>query len=239
MNTTLLLNVEEQIVIIELGNIKLKGELVVPAGAEGIVLFAHGSASSSYSTRNHYLAHVLRQEAKLATLLIDLLTKEEEAIDQRTKHFRSDISFLSNRLVAVTDWLSENPYTRHLKLGYFGADTGAGAALLAAATRPMVVKAIVSRSGQTDLVSEAIACVQAPTLLIVGGNDLPIIAMNEDALANIPVLNKQLEIISGATHQFGEPGALEEVARLASQWFKHYLQSSQPGERDLDNMSLN
>ncbi|MBU7586332.1 MAG: dienelactone hydrolase family protein [Nostoc sp. TH1S01] len=239
MNTTLLLNVEEQIVIVELANIRLKGELVVPADAEGLVLFAHGSASSRYSTRNHYLAHVLRQEAKLATLLIDLLTKEEEAIDQRTKHFRNDIGFLSNRLVAVTDWLLENPCTRHLKLGYFGADTGASAALLAAATRPMAVKAVVSRSGQTDLVSEALACVQAPTLLIVGGHDLPIIAMNEDALANIPAFNKQLEIISGATHQFGEPGTLEEVARLASRWFKHYLKASDSGARDLQSMSLN
>jgi len=239
MTTTPLQNLEEQIVIVELGNIKLKGELVVPAGAEGIVLFTHGSASSRYSTRNHYLAHVLRQEASLATLLMDLLTKEEEAIDQRTKHFRSDISFLSNRIVAITDWLLENPFTRHLKLGYFGADTGAGAALLAAATRPMAVRAIVSRSGQTDLVSEAIACVQTPTLLIVGGDDLPIVAMNEDALANISALNKQIEIISGATHQFSEPGALEEVARLASQWFKHYLKSSQPGEIDLQSMSLN
>ncbi|MCC5634714.1 dienelactone hydrolase family protein [Nostoc sp. CHAB 5844] len=239
MNTTLLPNVEEQIIIVELGNIKLKGELVVPAGAEGIVLFAHGSASSRYSTRNHYLAHVLRQEARLATLLIDLLSKEEEAIDQRTKHFRRDIGFLSNRIVAVTDWLLENPFTRHLKFGYFGADTGGGAALLAAATRPIVVRAIVSRSGQTDLVSQALACVQAPTLLIVGGNDLPIVAMNEDALANIPALNKQIEIISGATHQFSEPGALEEVARLASQWFKHYLISFQPGEIELHSMSLN
>ncbi|BAY15122.1 dienelactone hydrolase [Anabaenopsis circularis NIES-21] len=239
MNTTLLLNVEEQIVIVELAKARLKGELVVPTGAEGLVLFAHGSASSRYSTRNHYLAHVLRQEAKLATLLIDILTKEEEAIDQRTKHFRSDISFLSDRLVAVTDWLLANPLTRHLKLGYFGADTGASAALLAAATRPMAVKAIVSRSGQTDLVSEAIACVHTPTLLIVGGNDLPIIAMNEDALANIPAFNKQLEIIAGATHQFSEPGTLEEVARLASQWFKHYLKSPDSGLIDLQSMSLN
>ncbi|MBE9205728.1 dienelactone hydrolase family protein [Nostoc sp. LEGE 06077] len=238
MNTTLLLNVEEQIVIVELAKARLKGELVVPAGAEGLVLFAHGSASSRYSTRNHYLAHILRQEGKLATLLIDLLTKEEEAIDQRTKHFRSDISFLSDRVVAVTDWLLENPFTRNLKLGYFGADTGASAALLAAATRPMAVKAIVSRSGQTDLVSEAIACVQTPTLLIVGGDDLPIIAMNEDALANIPAFNKQLEIISGATHQFGEPGALEAVARLASQWFKHYLKPADLGA-NLQSLSLN
>jgi putative phosphoribosyl transferase len=235
MNTTLLLNVEEQIVIVELGNIRLKGELVIPAGAEGIVLFAHGSASSRYSTRNHYLAHILRQEAKLATLLIDLLTKEEEAIDQRTKHYRNDINFLSNRLVNVTDWLLENSLTRELKLGYFGADTGGGAALLAAATRPIVVQAVVSRSGQTDLVSKAIPCVQAPTLLIVGGNDLPIVAMNEDAIAHIPALNKQLEIIPGATHQFSEPGALEEVARLASRWFKHYLTSSQLGESVLLN----
>jgi len=226
MNTASLWNVEEQIVIVELGHDKLKGELVVPAGAEGIVLFAHGSTSSRHSTRNHYLAHLLRQEARLATLLIDLLTTEEEAIDQRTKHFRGDINFLSTRLVAITDWLLQNPLTRHLKIGYFGADTGGGAALLAAATRQMEVKAVVSRSGQTELASEAIPYVQAPTLLIVGGNDLPTITMNEDALANIPALNKQLEIIPEATHQFEEPQALEEVARLASQWFKHYLRSS-------------
>lgn len=239
MKTASLWNVEEQIVIVELGHDRLKGELVIPAGAEGIVLFAHGCTSSRHSTRNHYLAHLLRQEAKLATLLIDLLTKEEEAIDQRTKHFRSDIHFLSTRLVAVTDWLLQNPLTHHLKIGYFGADTGGGAALLAAATRPLDVGAVVSRSGQTDLVSESTAYVQAPTLLIVGGNDLPTITMNEDTLASIPTLNKQLEIIPEATHQFDEPQALEKVAQLASQWFKHYLRSSEPGEIDLHRISVN
>ncbi|MEA5507151.1 hypothetical protein VB735_29465 [Halotia wernerae UHCC 0503] len=126
--------VEEQIVIVELGSVRLRGELVVPADAEGIVLFAHSTGSSQYSTRNHYLAHVLRQEGRLATILIDLLTREEEAIDQRTKHFHYDINFLAARLIAITDWLLENPITRHLKVGYFGADTGGGAALLAASS---------------------------------------------------------------------------------------------------------
>ncbi|MBW4555928.1 MAG: dienelactone hydrolase family protein [Trichormus sp. ATA11-4-KO1] len=238
MDHKLLSNVDEQIVIVELGSIRLKGELVVPENAEGIVLFAHSTGSSRYNTRNHYLAHLLRQEGRLATILIDLLTKEEETIDQRTKHFHCDIGFLAARLVAVTDWLLENPITRHLKVGYFGADTGGGAALLAAATRPMSVRAIVSRSGQTDLASEILSYLQAPTLLIVGGNDLPIMAMNEDALAQIPAKNKQLEIIPGATHQFGEPGALEEVARLASQWFQHYLTSFEPRDIHLHAMPL-
>jgi putative phosphoribosyl transferase len=215
--------VEEQIVIVELGSVRLKGDLVVPVGAEGIVLFAHSTGSSQYNTRNHYLAHVLRQEGRLATILIDLLTREEETIDQRTKHFHYDINFLAARLVAITDWLLENPITRHLKVGYFGADTGGGAALLAAVARPMAVGAVVSRSGHTDLANEALSYVQAPTLLIVGENDFPIIAMNEDVLAQIPAQNKQMKIIPGATHQFSEPGALEEVGRLSSQWFKRYL----------------
>ncbi len=216
---------EEQIVIVELGSVRLIGELVIPAGAEGIVLFAHSTASSQYNTRSHYLAHILRQEGRLATILIDLLTREEEGIDQRTKHFHYDINFLAARLVAITDWLLQNPTTHHLKIGYFGADTGGGAALLAAVARPMAVAAVVSRSGHTDLANEALSYVQAPTLLIVGENDFPIIAMNEDALAQIPVQNKQMKIIPGATHQFNEPGALEEVGRLSSQWFKHYLKS--------------
>ncbi|AFY47587.1 dienelactone hydrolase-like enzyme [Nostoc sp. PCC 7524] len=239
MNKTPLSNVEEQIVILELGPIHLKGELVIPTDAEGIVLFTHSGSSSRYSTCNHYLAHMLRQEGGLATLLIDLLTKEEEAIDQRTKHFGCDVDFLASRIVAITDWLLENPVTNNLNVGYFGADTGSGAALLAATTRPMAVKAIVSRSGQTDLVNTALACVQTPTLLVVGENDLPIIAMNEDAIAQISTQHKQLETISGATHQFGESGAIEEVGRLASQWFKHYLTSFEPRDLHLHTMSLN
>ncbi|WP_066379044.1 MULTISPECIES: dienelactone hydrolase family protein [unclassified Anabaena] len=238
MNKTPLSNVEEQIVILELDRIHLTGELVLPTDAEGIVLFTHSGSSSRYSSYNHYLAHVLRQEGRLATLLVDLLTKEEEAIDQRTKHFRCDMAFLAARIVGITDWLLENPTTHNLNVGYFGADTGSGAALLAATTRPMAVRAIVSRSGQTDLVSTALSCVQTPTLLIVGENDLPIIAMNEDAIAQIATQHKQLEVIPGATHQFGESGAMEEVGRLASQWFKHYLSSLAPRDLHLHSMSL-
>jgi dienelactone hydrolase len=231
MNKISLLNVEEQIVIVQLESIHLQGELVLPTDAEGIILFTQGSASSRYSTYNHYLAHILRQEEKLATFLIDLLTREEEAIDQRTKHLRSDLSFLAKRVVAVTDWLSENNTTHNLNIGYFGVNAGSGAALLAAIARPMLAKAIVSRSGQTDLVSTALPCVQAPTLFIVGENDYPIIAMNEDAIAQLSAQHKQLQIIPGATHQFAEPGAIEEVGRLAAQWFKYYLTT--PGSKDL------
>jgi putative phosphoribosyl transferase len=218
--------VTEQIVILELGKVRLTGELVLPSSAEGIVVFAHSCGSSSYSTRNHYLAHLLRQATGLGTLLVDLLTKEEEAIDQRTKHYQCDIGFLADRLVAVTDWLFENPTTRHLQIGYFGDSMGSGAALLAATARPMTVKAVVSRGGNIDLASPVLSEVQAATLLIVGGNDWPVIAMNEDATAQIPTQHKRLEIIPGATHQFCEPGAFEEVARIASHWFQKYLTST-------------
>jgi putative phosphoribosyl transferase len=238
MDNKLSLNVNEQIMTVEIGSVRLTGEIVIPDTSEGIILFAHSTGSSRYSTRNHYLAHLLRQEGRLATILIDLLTPEEEAIDQRTKHFQCDIQFLATRLIAVTDWLLQNPMTQHLNVGYFGADNGVSAAFLAATTRPMAVKAIVARSGQTDLVSESLSCLQAPTLLIVGGNDLPIIAMNEDALAQMSAQHKHLEIIPGATHQLGEPGALEEVARLASQWFQHYLTSLESKEIHLHAMSL-
>jgi dienelactone hydrolase len=225
-------NTAAEIVKVELGLVHLKGELVVPTAAGGIVIFAHSSGSNLYNTRNHYLAHLLRQQAGLATLLIDLLTTEEEAIDQRTKHFHCDIKFLASRLIAITDWLLTNPNTRHLNVGYFGDNWGGGAAFMAAIARPMTVKAIVCRSGQTDLASEALSCVQVPTLLIVGGDDYPVIAMNEDALAQIAAENKQLALIPGVTHQFAEPGALEEAARLASQWFKLHLQHSCEPERD-------
>ncbi|MBD2296029.1 hypothetical protein H6G06_21760 [Anabaena sphaerica FACHB-251] len=231
-------NVLEQIVTVELGLLRLKGELVVPPDAEGIVVFAHCSGSSRYSTRNHYLAHLLRQQQGLATLLINLLTEEEDVIDQRTQHFRYDINFLASRLITVTDWLFENPITRHLKVGYFGVNRSSGAVFLAALARPMTVGAIVCRSGYTDLVGESLSYVQAPTLLIVGGNDCAIIAMNEDALAQIPTQNKQLEIIPGASHQFSEPGAMEEGGRLASQWFKYYLAPIKEKELHLHAMSL-
>jgi dienelactone hydrolase len=233
MNSKQSWNALEQIVTIELGLLRLKGELVVPPEARGIVVFSHSSGSSRYSTRNHYLAHLLRQQAGLATILIDLLSEEEDIIDQRTQHFRSDIHFLAGRLISVTDWLFTNPITCNLKVGYFGVNRGSGAAFLAALARPMNVGSIVCTSGYTDLVSESLCYLQAPTLLIVGSNDCAIIAMNEDALSQIPTQHKQMEIIPDASHKFSEPGAMEEVGRLASQWFKYYLSPNENRELHL------
>ena len=212
---------DEQLVQVPAGAITLDGNLGVPAGARGLVLFAHGSGSSRHSPRNRYVAGVLR-EAGLATLLMDLLTADEEAIDLRTQRLRFDISLLADRLVGATDWLAQNPDTRDLTIGYFGASTGAAAALVAAAQRPDAVGAIVSRGGRPDLAGAALARVRAPTLLIVGGNDIPVIGMNQEAMAQLHVETK-LEIVPGATHLFEEPGALEEVARLAREWFERYL----------------
>ena len=203
------------------GSVELSGELHVPEGASGIVLFAHGSGSSRHSPRNQYVASVIRN-AGVGTLLFDLLTHDEEAIDLRTRHLRFDISLLANRLVAATDWLARESETNHLRAGYFGASTGGGAALVAAAALGEKVGAVVSRGGRPDLAGEALPHVQAPTLLIVGGYDLPVIRMNEDAYAQLRCV-KQLEIIAGATHLFEEPGTLEEVARLAADWFLKYL----------------
>ena len=215
----------ESLVSVRAGSVSLEGNLSVPKEAEGIVLFAHGSGSSRHSPRNRYVAQVLR-EAGLATLLIDLLTVEEEAIDLRTRHLRFDIDLLATRLVGATDWLLQNPSTHHLRIGYFGASTGAAAALVAAVERPEAVSAIVSRGGRPDLAGSVLERVQAPTLLIVGGDDRPVIEMNQSALAQLRT-EKQLEIVPRATHLFEEPGALEEVARLASQWFERYLTSAQ------------
>jgi dienelactone hydrolase len=205
------------------GRVTLEGILDIPPDAGGIVLFAHGSGSSRYSPRNQSVAHVLRQ-AHLATLLIDLLTAEEEAVDLRTRHLRFDIDLLAERLVGATDWLIESPDTRDLAIGYFGASTGAGAALVAAAVRPGVVRAVVSRGGRPDLAGQALARVRAPTLLIVGGNDTIVIDLNEEALEQISA-EKRLEIVPGASHLFEEPGALEQAAALARDWFTHYLGS--------------
>jgi len=216
---------QESLVSVTAGSVALEGNLGVPQGAEGVVLFAHGSGSSRHSPRNRYVAQVLR-EAGLATLLIDLLTVEEEAIDLRTRHLRFDIDLLAARLVGATDWLLKNPSTRHLRIGYFGASTGAAAALVAAVERPEAVRAIVSRGGRPDLAGSVLPRVQAPTLLIVGGYDYPVIEMNQSALAQLRT-EKQLAIVPRATHLFEEPGALEEVARLASQWFEQYLTSAQ------------
>jgi putative phosphoribosyl transferase len=211
----------QHLVSVPAGEVQLEGNLVIPNMATGIVLFAHGSGSGRHSPRNQYVAEILHQNG-LATLLIDLLTQEEEAIDLITRHLRFDIPLLASRLVGTTDWLTQNPETQNLAVGYFGASTGAGAALVAAAQRPQDVKAIVSRGGRPDLAGSALPHVQAPTLLIVGGYDTPVIAMNQDALHNL-CINKHLEIIPRATHLFEEPGALAAVAQLASKWFTRYL----------------
>src|SRR5947209_8429917 len=168
---------EERPVRVDAGPITVEGNLSLPEGARGVVLFAHGSGSSRHSPRNRYVAQVLN-EAKLATLLVDLLTSDEEAIDLRTAHLRFDIGLLAERLVGATDWLTQYPDTRHLRIGYFGASTGAAAALVAAAERPDVVGAVVSRGGRPDLAGHALARVRAPTLLIVGGNDFQVIELN-------------------------------------------------------------
>jgi putative phosphoribosyl transferase len=209
--------VEERLVRVTAGSVTLEGDVSLPEGARGIVLFAHGSASSRHSSRNRYVARLLN-ETKLATLLIDLLTSDEELIDRRTAHLRFDIGLLAERLTAATDWLAEYSDTRHLRINYFGASTGAAAALVAAADRPDAVAAVVSRGGRPDLAGWALARVRAPTLLIVGGYDIQVIQLNQAALAQLRC-EKQLVIVPGATHLFEEPGALDEVARLAREWF--------------------
>jgi dienelactone hydrolase len=212
----------ELAVQVDAGPVILEGDLSVPAEAMGAVLFAHGSGSSRHSPRNRSVAHAL-YDAGLATLLIDLLTAEEEAVDARTAHLRFDIGLLAERLVGASDWLGDREETTGLRLGYFGASTGAGAALVAAAARPNMVGAIVSRGGRPDLAGHALAQVKAPTLLLVGANDVAVIGMNQAALARLAAKQKQLVLIPGATHLFEEPGTLEQVARLAADWFTSYL----------------
>ena len=221
MEKTLKASSQELLVKVRVGAVTLEGDLAVPEGSRGVVLFAHGSGSSRHSPRNRHVAQVLRGGG-LATLLIDLLTTDEEVVDQRTGHLRFDINLLARRLVAATDWLGEQSETRALRVGYFGASTGAGAALVAATERPEVIGAIVSRGGRPDLAGAALPRVQAPTLLIVGGDDVPVIVMNREALARLTVEAK-LEIVPGATHLFEEPGALDVVARLAREWFQRHL----------------
>jgi putative phosphoribosyl transferase len=218
---------EERLVRVAAGPVTLEGNLSLPERARGIVLFAHGSGSSRHSPRNRYVARVLN-EAKLATLLVDLLTPDEEAVDLRTAHLRFDIGLLAGRLAGVTEWLTQYPDTRELRIGYFGASTGGAAALVAAAQRPDAVGAIVSRGGRPDLAGSALAHVRTPTLLIVGGNDFEVVELNRRALALLRC-EKQLEIVPGATHLFEEPGALEEVARLAREWFERYLTPTEAG----------
>ncbi|HZD59609.1 MAG TPA: NAD(P)-dependent oxidoreductase [Anaerolineae bacterium] len=214
-------NLHKSEITIPIDDINLQGNLDIPEGARAIVLFAHGSGSSRFSPRNRFVAKVLR-DAGLATLLFDLLTEQEESIDMITAELRFNIGLLADRLAKVTKWITENPSTNNLKIGYFGASTGAAAALIAASINPGTVYAIVSRGGRPDLAGSALPGVDAPTLLIVGSNDLPVIELNEEALREIRV-EKKLQIIPGATHLFEEPGALEEVARLAGDWFIAHL----------------
>jgi dienelactone hydrolase len=220
---------EERLVRVAAGGVELEGSLGVPAGARGVVLFAHGSGSSRHSPRNRYVAGAL-QEAGLATLLIDLLTAAEEAVDVQTRHLRFDIGMLAERLAGATDWLNHNADTRGLMVGYFGASTGGGAALVAAAARPAAVGAVVSRGGRPDLAGDALPAVRAPTLLIVGSNDTPVIGMNRDAMARMSNAEVKLELVAGATHLFEEPGTLEEAARLARDWFLRHLPGAAAGE---------
>jgi dienelactone hydrolase len=212
----------EHLVEANVGPVTLEGTLAIPGRATGIVLFAHGSGSGRHSPRNRFVALQLRQ-AGLATLLVDLLTEEEEALDQRTAHLRFDIELLAERLMGATDWLAQQPDTAPLSVGFFGASTGAGAALAAAANRPDRVGAVVSRGGRPDLAGDALPSVRAPTLLIVGGADEIVIGLNEQALNHLGTPVKKLVIVPGATHLFEEPGALQEVAHLAADWFTRYL----------------
>jgi len=200
----------------------LEGELSVPVGATGVVLFAHGSGSSRHSPRNQFVAQVIR-EAGVGTLLFDLLTREEESVDIRTRHLRFDIGLLARRLVDAADWVKREADLWHLRVGYFGASTGGGAALVAAAELGEEVGAVVARGGRPDLAgAEALQRVKSPTLLIVGGYDEPVIKMNEEAYAWLRC-EKELKIVPGATHLFEEPGKLEEVAHLAAGWFAQHL----------------
>ncbi|TGC09505.1 dienelactone hydrolase family protein [Methanolobus halotolerans] len=215
---------EENSVKITIDSISLGGNLDIPGGAKGIVIFAHGSGSSRFSPRNRFVAGYLQGQG-LATLLFDLLTPGEEEIDNQTAQFRFDIEMLAERLVAVTDWVVENPATANLKIGYFGASTGAAAALIAASERPGQTRAVVSRGGRPDLADRALANVKAPTLLIVGNMDSPVIEMNKWALERLDS-EKRMELVRGATHLFEEPGTLEEAARLAGEWFSKYLGSN-------------
>jgi len=213
--------VEEGLVYVNAGGVTLEGNLLIPNGARGVVMFAHGSGSSRFSSRNRHVADVLRKSGA-GTLLIDLLTRDEEAVDMRTAHLRFDIALLADRLVGASAWLAKQPETMGLKLGLFGASTGGGAALVAAARVPERIAAVVSRGGRPDLAGPALPAVQAPTLLIVGGDDGPVIDMNREAYDQM-VCERQLVIVPHASHLFEEPGKIEEVARLAAEWFTRYL----------------
>ena len=211
----------DQAVMIPAGAAELAGDLSIPSDPIGLVVFAHGSGSSRSSPRNRQVADVLHSH-RLATLLFDLLTDEEAAVDETTRHLRFDIEFLANRLIATTDWLRTQAVAADLAIGYFGASTGAAAALVAAANRQDAVRAVVSRGGRPDLAMPVLARVQAPTLLIVGGADRDVIPLNQRALEELRP-PKELVLVDGATHLFEEPGAMDQVSALAADWFARWL----------------
>src|SRR5579884_825831 len=211
--------IDEGLINVGAGGVTLEGNLLVPSGATAIILFAHGSGSSRFSSRNRYVAEALRSR-RLGTLLIDLLTHDEELVDTRTAHLRFDIELLATRLVGTAEWLGRE--VPRLHIGLFGASTGGAAALVAAARIPDKIGAVVSRGGRPDLAGEALPHVKAPTLLIVGGDDVPVIGMNQEAFDQMNCV-REMKIVRGASHLFEEPGALEEVARLAGEWFEKYL----------------
>ena len=206
---------------IPVGNITVEGTLTLPTGAKGVVLFAHGSGSSRFSIRNQYVAKEFNK-AKIATLLFDLLTQEEEEIDVVTAEYRFNIALLAERLIGATEWLRNDPQTRKFAFGYFGASTGAAAALIAAAKIPSEIAAVVSRGGRPDLAGKYLQHVMAPTLLLVGSLDTEVIELNRQAMDEMKA-QKKLVIIPGATHLFEEPGTLEEVAKFSKDWFLNYL----------------
>lgn len=213
-----------QPITIQAGAVTLEGNLQVPEGAKGIVLFAHGSGSSRFSPRNNHVAEFFNQ-AGLATLLFDLLTADEDAIDIHTTEFRFNIPMLAERLVATTDWLKQQPKISELNIGYFGSSTGAAAALIAAAERPEVTQAVVSRGGRPDLAGDALPKVKAPTLLIIGALDGVVIELNREAEEQMTAPT-ETKIIPGATHLFEEPGTLDQVTRAACDWFKQHLENT-------------
>jgi len=221
MDASRLSRTTESAVTVYTDDVVLEGNLALPENARGIVLFAHGSGSSRHSPRNRYVAEILHDGA-LGTLLLDLLTPDEEQIDLRTRHLRFDIDLLADRLSGAAQWLAVDRRTAGLEVGLFGASTGAAAALRAAAAHPELIRAVVSRGGRPDLAGDALARVKAPTLLIVGGYDDPVLDLNREALEQIHA-EKKLEIVPRATHLFEEPGALGEVARLSRHWFERYL----------------
>jgi pimeloyl-ACP methyl ester carboxylesterase len=212
---------QETTLKIPIGNVVVEGNLTIPSDVKGVVLFAHGSGSSRFSPRNQYVAKEF-SKAKIGTLLFDLLTSEEEEQDMFTAEYRFNIELLAERLIGATEWLKKDPRTKDYAFAYFGASTGAAAALIGAAKLPNDISAVVSRGGRPDLAADYLPQVVAPTLLLVGGLDTEVIELNRRAMAQMTA-EKKLVIIAGATHLFEEPGKLQEVARASTDWFLRYL----------------